>query len=1510
MWNLNNKFKYLLLLYLTISWLVFFAQNQNSKWYFGGYAGLDFMTTPPTVLTNGAMSTPEGCASVADAGGNLLFYTNGVTVWNQSHVVMANGTGLLGDPSTTQSSLIAKQPGNSNIYFVFTLDDYGGPDGFRYSIVDMNLASGQGSVTIKNASIYSGNCAEKLTGTRHCNGIDTWIVIHEGLLSTNFRSYLLTSTGLNITPVISGVGAVPTNQYLGSLKISNNGKKLGCVSYQSPNVELFDFDNSTGIVSNPVTLLLSNGAYGCEFSSDCSKFYTQIVGALPTIKVYQWDLCAGSNTAIIASVYSVAATAGFGMQLAPNGKIYITKVTQLLGVINNPNVGGAGCNYVDMGLSLAPQSSYLGITNFISGPKSSPPFTYTVGAGFGCQAAGFTSPLTPTTLIGCAASSYTLLGLDWNFGDPASGASNTSTLSNPVHFFSGLSTFTVQLIFHYSCGGGTDTVRQVVNVNQPCMSVSSTSISCSTLGSATVTSIVGGGPFSYTWMPSAQTNSVATGLGPGTYTITVFDSGSNSIYTATTTFNSIIPFTGTLSCTSSLSCNGASTGSANITNIAGGSLSQNYLWSNGIISYTVPNPANLSAGTWSSLVTDALTGCAFSNTFVITEPSILTLNITADKPATCVGLSAILTGINSGGTPGYTYTWTAGPANNTQTVNEITAGTYIYSLSSTDANNCLTSNTISVNFLPNPTLSVSDVSICPQAVGTLTAFGATTYTWNGVSVGSTFTQSPISNSQYTVVGSSQSCTNMAVASIILLPLPNPSASSNSPRCNGDNLIFTASGGNSYVWDGPNSFSSILQNPNINPVSVNNAGVYTLTVTAMNGCTASITKTIVINPTPTLSVLGCTVCTSQTLNLSANAVGGTSYLWTGPQSFTSINQNPFITNPLIINSGAYTVKITSPQSCTNSATATVSIVAPPSLTVSLSGNGTLCAHALNGSPNTITLTSSGANTYTLTTPDHVSNTNPSGPASPLFSLPPYISGPATATLVGSNGVCSISTTVNFSVIPNPTITVSSPTPVICIGQTYTYTSQGASSYSWGPGTQGLNTYTGPSTIANPTVTSVYSVIGGSLGCNSGMQTSTITVNPLPLISLLPISPTVCIGSKVTLIATGTANSYTWSPFSNINTAYGSTINASPTNQQNYTVVGSLNSCTSTAMITVSVLTLPSPIATVLKPTICLNETITLQGSGGETYEWYGPNSIYYEGQTVNVAASSFIYAGIYTLTVADKNECKASAITSVTINSLPDASLLGTKMQGCVPFKSYFNFYSALATSTSIATQWTVDQKVYPGKTFSKDFTVPGNYTITGNFRDTLTNCINTRTFVVEAYPVPIADFSFLPEKPIENLDEVTFTNTSKGEEQKKWDWFFVNNQGYRSQNKNTEYLFTEAGLYPVAMIVTNSWGCADTVVKALRIESDLTVYVPNVFTPNGDDLNEVFLPIVRAIKSYELLVFDRWGTKIFSTTNTETGWDGTYKGEACKMDVYVWKINLSSVNGEMKTMTGNVMLSR
>jgi gliding motility-associated-like protein len=181
---------------------------------------------------------------------------------------------------------------------------------------------------------------------------------------------------------------------------------------------------------------------------------------------------------------------------------------------------------------------------------------------------------------------------------------------------------------------------------------------------------------------------------------------------------------------------------------------------------------------------------------------------------------------------------------------------------------------------------------------------------------------------------------------------------------------------------------------------------------------------------------------------------------------------------------------------------------------------------------------------------------------------------------------------------------------------------------------------------------------------------------------------------------------------------------------------------------------------------------------------------------------------------------------------------------------------------------------------------------------------------VYAREVPVASFVSSPEKPVEGIEEVLFTNTSTGLELKEWNWSFINNKGKISKQENTSYFFKDAGNYAVALLVKNKWGCADTVIKEIQVETDFNVYVPNIFTPNNDDNNQIFLPVCTGVKFYELNVFNRWGKKIFQSIDLNTGWDGTYNGERCQDGVYVWQIKVSSNSGEMKTLSGHVTLLR
>ena len=224
--NLFRGF-HILKLFLLIS-TISNAQKEANIWHFGEFAGLDFNSGAPFALTNGALNTLEGCATIADNIGNLLFYTDGNRVWNKNHVQMPNGFALMGNSSSTQSAVIVQKPGSSNIYYIFTVPFQDQPNiGLRYSIVDMNLDGGLGDITTKNIFLYS-YLTEKLTAVRHANDCDVWVIAHE-YESNAFIVYLLDNSGVNAGPV-SNVGSIHSqdwadNNTVGQLKASPDGQQ-------------------------------------------------------------------------------------------------------------------------------------------------------------------------------------------------------------------------------------------------------------------------------------------------------------------------------------------------------------------------------------------------------------------------------------------------------------------------------------------------------------------------------------------------------------------------------------------------------------------------------------------------------------------------------------------------------------------------------------------------------------------------------------------------------------------------------------------------------------------------------------------------------------------------------------------------------------------------------------------------------------------------------------------------------------------------------------------------------------------------------------------------------------------------------------------------------------------------------------------------------------------------------------------------------------------------------------
>ena len=410
----------IILLLLTIN---MFGQKEANNWQFGLFTGLHFEDDGSVTTLSSSIESNEGCSSISDNAGNLLFYTDGRNVWDRNNVLMPNGnynagTGLMGDPSSTQSGVIVPKKGDPNIYYIFTVDEphhqnaavypdqFPGPyedgstvpsqddgynNGFNYSIVDLSVIGSNGSigdVVTRNTHLVTYvpddpdqikyKCSEKVTAVKNSSGSGYWVITH---FVNKFYAFEVTSAGVNPVPVTSTLTpVVPVSGYrrnsIGCIKASPNGKKVAIAhvqistltgsTQQNGGIWLYDFDNETGILSNPLTISQDTMPYGVEFSQKTKKLYVSYDNSFTNFGgVHQYDL---ESSDIPASDILIAPTPQSGtLQLGPNGKIYRAVVNSpTLDVINNPEENGLLCNYTTGGVNLSPGTCYFGLPHFIT----------------------------------------------------------------------------------------------------------------------------------------------------------------------------------------------------------------------------------------------------------------------------------------------------------------------------------------------------------------------------------------------------------------------------------------------------------------------------------------------------------------------------------------------------------------------------------------------------------------------------------------------------------------------------------------------------------------------------------------------------------------------------------------------------------------------------------------------------------------------------------------------------------------------------------------------------------------------------------------------------------------------------------------------------------------------------------------------------------------------------------------------------------------------------------------
>ncbi len=985
-----------------------------------------------------------------------------------------------------------------------------------------------------------------------------------------------------------------------------------------------------------------------------------------------------------------------------------------------------------------------------------------------------------------------------------------------------------------------------------------------TTGSATVTVTPQPGdtpPYSYQWSNGATT-AIATGLAPGTYYVVVKD---NSCGTPKLKTDSVvippIPLPVIASNTATI-CAGQQTATLTATGAA------SYAWGPATgLSITTGSVVSANPGTTQvyTITGTSTSGCV--NTATTTVAVLSVPVVTATSTTICPSSTATVT--SSGAS---TYTWSTGGTGNTLT--QSPAATTSYTVTGTDASGCTDTAIATISVLPSFSMSVNSGAICAgQQTITLSSSGAASYAWSpGTGLSSTtngtVTANPGTTTVYTVVGTAGTCTAQATSTVTVNTPPVVAVNSGT-ICVGSSVALNGAGAPNYSWTPALGLSATTgATVSANPTT---SMVYTVVGTDANNCTGIASATVAVNPLPVVNVNSTSICSGGSAVLTVG--GASTYSWNPAGTLSAATGATVTAQPATTTS--YTVTGTDANNCVNTAVSTVTVTPNPIVSAN---SGNICV-----GQQTLALNATGATTYTWSPATGLSSSSGANVnANPNATT--------TYTVLGAIGTCTAMNTSTVTVNPLPNVTATST--AICNGQSGTLTAAGATTYTWSNNTNG-NTL---SMAAAVTVT--FTVTGtDNNGCYDTAQ-ATITVNPLPTVTVN--SPSVCAGSSTSLTAGGAA-SYAWSPATGLSATSGATVTATPAATGNYVVTGTdANTCVNTATAVITVM--QRPVVAINSIAICAGSSGTLSASGANTYTWFPTSGLSSSnGASVTANPPSTMQYAVYG---TDIFGCMDTGLVTVTVNPLPIVSLGPLIASGCAPLCVTFTNTSA----TSGACSWdfndgTASNACSPVHCFSLVGTLTPTLTITD-----ANNCSGNGTATVIVYPVPAADFNASPQPTTIFDAQIHFYDVSTNAVITGWEWTFGDPNNTNSQLPDPVFLYNEPGEYPVTLIVTSDFGCIDTVVKTITIDPETIIYVPNAFTPNFDGDNDVFMAKGEGIKDFKLYVFDRWGEQVFFSDDIYKGWDGFYRGQRAQIDVYVWKIELTTWTGEPRALKGTVSL--
>lgn len=845
----------------------------------------------------------------------------------------------------------------------------------------------------------------------------------------------------------------------------------------------------------------------------------------------------------------------------------------------------------------------------------------------------------------------------WNFGDPASGANNTSSLANPCHTYStpGIYTVTLQAL-NSVCGNTTSSKQIVINAPPVAYINHNPSSGCIPLSVNFNNNSIGGN-LTYSWSvtPSNGWNFVSPSnassknpeiliFGADTFFANLTVKNNCGIKDTTVTINAFQKPSAILSSIPNACGSTLLTPSLNVNSF--GTPITNYSWNfpgGNPVSATISNPNNIvysTPGTYTvnAIATNLCGPDTVSQTFIVYP--IPTVKINTNFVKLCEGDSVILTASGANN-----YQWGSSLSNLTTTGSQVTLKPTLSSMYYVKGTNTLTScysyDSIFIQITPNPVLIISPLnpSICLGDTAKLTITGASSYFWSpatglNTQTGSQIIANPSATTTYTVLGiDNNGCYDSKNVTVTVLSLPSISISPLLPAiCLGDSITISATGALNYNWAPTNGLSSKFGSTV--KASPQSTQLYTVEGTGVNGCKQTNSIAVVVNPLPNLTINATpsTICLGNTTQLSAS--GASVYNWYPSMGLSSTTGQVVTAQP---QSTMFYKVIGTANGCSKTDSILITVNNSPTLSIT-----PVSPHICIG--DSVVITATGANSYLWS------------PSSTLSSAvgSQVVANPSSSTLYQLIGIDNYGCTdsINFNVIVSSylTIAVTPAQPTLCLGDSITLTASGANNYFWSPST-GLSSTTGNIVKASPTATTLYTVTGNaSAGCFNDTS-FTLTVLPKPIVSISSSNTTICVGQSTTLSASG-ADSYMWSPSQGLSSTIGSSVIASPLVTTTYYVTGqSLNGCSSVDSIVIYVNLLPTIIFSPPNPSICQGDSITIIATGGNVYNWNNsqPGLSSYNSDTI---IAKPLVSTTYSLLVTDNNGCSNSAVLPVVVNLKP------------------------------------------------------------------------------------------------------------------------------------------------------------------------------------------------------------------------------------------------------------------